>query len=121
MSILIKNGRVIDPASGIDDIIDVLISGNRIEKIDKHLSGAGKEVRVIDASGHVVAPGLIDVHTHLREPGYEWKETIKTGTMAAAKGGGFQPGCSTVRWEQLGKKPDGTDRDRTSRSSRDIP
>lgn len=87
MSILIKNGRVIDPASGIDDIIDVLISGNRIEKIDKHLSGAGKEVRVIDASGHVVAPGLIDVHTHLREPGYEWKETIKTGTMAAAKGG----------------------------------
>lgn len=87
MNILIKNGRVIDPASGMDDIVDILISGNRIEKIDKHLSGMGKEVRVIDATGHVVTPGFIDVHTHLREPGYEWKETIKTGTLAAARGG----------------------------------
>lgn len=87
MNVLIRNGRVIDPKTGMDDIVDLLISGNRIEKVDKHLSGTGKEVRVIDATGHVVTPGFIDVHTHLREPGYEWKETIRTGTMAAAKGG----------------------------------
>lgn len=87
MNILIRNGRVIDPKTGMDDIVDLLISGNRIEKVDKRLSGTGKEVRVIDATGHVVTPGLIDVHTHLREPGYEWKETIRTGTLAAAKGG----------------------------------
>ena len=87
MSILIKNGRVIDPKSGLDEIVDLFVNGNAIEKIDKHIRKSGDGVDVIDASGHVVAPGLIDVHAHLREPGYEWKETIRTGTMAAAKGG----------------------------------
>lgn len=87
MSILIKNGRVIDPRSGMDEVIDLFVNGNTIEKVDKHIRKSGSDVRVIDASGHVVAPGLIDVHAHLREPGYEWKETIKTGTMAAVKGG----------------------------------
>jgi len=87
MSILIKNGRVIDPKSGVDEIMDIFLNGNRIDKIDKNIRTSGRDVHVIDASGHIIAPGLIDVHAHLREPGYEWKETIKTGTRAAAKGG----------------------------------
>jgi dihydroorotase len=87
MKILIRNGRLIDPQHYIDEKLDVLIQGNRIEKIDKHLRPKGGDVQVIDASHHIVAPGLIDVHAHLREPGFEYKETVKTGTMAAAKGG----------------------------------
>jgi dihydroorotase len=87
VKILIKNGRIIDPRHGIDEKLDIYINGNIIERIDKHIGEKGGNVRVIDASRHIVSPGLIDVHTHLREPGYEYKETIKTGTMAAAKGG----------------------------------
>ena len=87
MKVLIRNGRLIDPQHYIDEKLDILIQGNRIEKIDKHLRPKGDDVQVINASHHIVAPGLIDVHAHLREPGFEYKETIKTGTMAAAKGG----------------------------------
>jgi dihydroorotase len=86
VTILIRNGRVMDPKSGLDDKLDILIKGNRIERIDKHITGTGV-LQVIDAEGHFVAPGLVDVHAHLREPGYEYKETIKTGSMAAVKGG----------------------------------
>jgi len=87
VSILIKNGRVIDPKSGLDEVIDVFVNGSFIEKIDKHIRKTGSDVHMVDASGQIIAPGLIDTHAHLREPGYEWKETIKTGTMAAVKGG----------------------------------
>lgn len=82
MSILIKNGNIL-----LDDRIvkrDILIIGNRIEKIEENISSADK---VLDASGCFVMPGAVDVHVHLREPGFSHKETIQTGTLAAAKGG----------------------------------
>jgi len=87
MKTLIKGGRLVDPGQEIDAKLDILLNGNIIEKIDKNIPGKDSGIRVIDATGHIIAPGLIDVHTHLREPGYEYKETIRTGTMAAAKGG----------------------------------
>lgn len=86
MSLLIKNGRVIDPANNIDDSLDMLVEENIIKKVSKGIKAEGS-VKVIDAKGKIVSPGLIDIHTHLREPGFEYKETIKTGTMAAAAGG----------------------------------
>ncbi len=84
--ILIRKGRLIDPGTCRDEVVDVLIRGGTIARIDKEIARTEAD-RVIDADGLIVAPGLIDVHTHLREPGYEWKETIRTGTMAAARGG----------------------------------
>ncbi len=84
--ILIKKGRLIDPGTCRDEVVDVLIRGGAIARIDKDIAKKDAD-RDIDAEGLIVAPGLIDVHTHLREPGYEWKETIRTGTMAAARGG----------------------------------
>lgn len=87
MKILVKNGRLIDPASNTDSTLDVLISGNLIERIDANIPVEGDDVQVVDAGGFIVAPGLIDAHVHLREPGFEYKETIKSGTAAAARGG----------------------------------
>ncbi|HOU35760.1 MAG TPA: dihydroorotase [Candidatus Omnitrophota bacterium] len=85
MKILIKSGRVIDPANNVDDIRDILIDNTRIARVGKGLNnGADK---TIDAAGKIVMPGLIDMHVHLREPGREDKETIATGTQAALHGG----------------------------------
>jgi dihydroorotase len=81
----IKNGRVIDPASGMNEICDVLIQEGRIAGIGRNLDAAGCEV--FDATGLVVAPGFIDLHVHLREPGFEHAETIESGSRAAAAGG----------------------------------
>jgi dihydroorotase len=86
MSLLIKNGRVIDPASGVDGMQDVLVSDGRIAKVGKGLK-APNGSETVDATGKVVCPGFIDIHVHLREPGYEYKETVATGTRAAAAGG----------------------------------
>ena len=84
-SLLIKNGRVIDPASGLDGPADVLIEDGLIQAVGRDLDRAGAEV--FDAAGLVVAPGFIDMHVHLREPGIEHAETIETGARAAAAGG----------------------------------
>src|SRR4249920_1717057 len=84
-TLLIKNGRVIEPASGRNEIADVRIEDGRIAGVGKNLAAAGAET--FDASGLIVAPGFIDMHVHLREPGIEHAETIETGSRAAAAGG----------------------------------
>lgn len=85
MKLLIQNGHVLDPLTGLDDISDVLIEGSLIVKVEKDLSVPAD--RVIDASGCYVMPGFIDLHVHLRDPGLTYKETLETGGRAAAHGG----------------------------------
>ncbi|MCM8789457.1 MAG: dihydroorotase, partial [Candidatus Omnitrophica bacterium] len=83
--LLIKNGRVIDPANNLDEVSDILIENFTISKIAKNIKADAEEL--IDASGKIVMPGIVDMHVHLREPGREDKETIASGTRAALKGG----------------------------------
>jgi dihydroorotase len=85
MKTLIKNGRVYDSKNGLDDKYDILIEGNKIFAVEEDIKNQGYQV--IDAEGKIIIPALIDMHTHLREPGYEEKETVKTGCEAAAAGG----------------------------------
>lgn len=85
MKLLIKNGRVINPATNIDEVMDVLVVDGIVEKLEKNINDDAD--KIIDADKCWVTPGFIDVHVHLRDPGYEYKETIATGTRAAAKGG----------------------------------
>ena len=85
MDILVKGGRVVDPASGKDGIFDILVKDGIISEVSEKIDA--KADRVIDADGLMVMPGLIDLHVHLREPGFTHKETIKTGAAAAAHGG----------------------------------
>ena len=85
-TLVLVGGRVIDPARGLDATADVLLKGGVIAKVGQGLA-ADAGVRVIDVAGRWVVPGLIDLHTHLREPGQEYKEDIATGTRAAAAGG----------------------------------
>ena len=104
VNILIKNGHVIDPSQGIEGICDILIEKGKIKEIKRQRAkgkgqGAVKkeqppeseirhaDLETINASGMLVIPGLVDMHVHLREPGFEYKETIKTGTEAAVRGG----------------------------------
>lgn len=92
MNILIKNGHIIDPANKIDEKLDLLVSDGKVAKLGKPGSIAANGAEVVDAAGKLVVPGLIDMHVHFREPGYEYKETVATGT-AAAKAGGFTAVC----------------------------
>lgn len=94
--IAIKGGYVIDPASDREGIFDILIEEDRIRRVDRDIdisalrqeaSGTGRTLTVINAKKKLVMPGFIDLHVHLREPGFEYKETIKTGARAAAAGG----------------------------------
>ena len=90
MTIVIKNGRVIDPANSLDEPKDLLIHKGRIKALESPGSisfNAGEKPSVIDAKGCVVCPGLIDMHVHFREPGFEYKETITSGCRSAAAGG----------------------------------
>jgi dihydroorotase len=95
MKILIKNGKVIDPSQNIEKKMNILVDGNLIKEYPKNINllEKRKDVKVIDAKNLVVTPGLIDIHVHLREPGYEHKETIRTGTMSAAAGGFTSIAC----------------------------
>jgi dihydroorotase len=86
MSMLIRGGRVLDPANGVDGALDVLVKDGRIERVGAGLR-ADQAAAVLEAAGKVVCPGFIDIHVHLREPGLEYKETVATGTRAAAAGG----------------------------------
>lgn len=85
MKLLIQNGHVLDPLTGLDEISDVLVEGTKIVKVAKEIGEAADQT--IDASGCYVMPGLIDLHVHLRDPGLTHKETLETGGRAAARGG----------------------------------
>ncbi len=87
--LVIKNGRVIDPVNNVDEVMDVVVDGDEIVKTGKNLGvdELGSDVRVIDATGFVVSPGLVDSHVHFRDPGFTYKEDIYSGAKAAAKGG----------------------------------
>lgn len=94
MRVVIKNGHVIDPSQGIDGVCDLVVEDGKIKEVKSEKSkGKGQRhennrgTKEIDASGKFVLPGLVDLHVHLREPGYEYKETIRTGTTAAIRGG----------------------------------
>ncbi len=83
--ILLRGGRVIDPGANLDTVTDVLVAGGVVARLAAGIEADG--ARVVDATGCIVAPGLIDLHTHLREPGFEQKGTIATETLAALRGG----------------------------------
>ena len=102
MSIVIKNGRVIDPASQTDRVADVLIVEGKVAGVAPGLSAPGAQV--FDASGMVVAPGFIDMHVHLREPGFEHAETIESGSRAAAAGG-FTSICAMPNTNPVNDSP----------------
>lgn len=91
MKRLLKNGRVIDPASATDAVMDIMIEDGRIAAVEQSIKPGKNEV--IDLTGLTVCPGFIDMHVHLREPGQEWKETVATGAAAAASGGFTAVAC----------------------------
>lgn len=103
MRLLIRGGRIIDPASGLDQAGDVLIEGRRIAAVAPRIEAG--EARVIEAAGLVVAPGFIDLHVHLRQPGQEHKETIAAGTRAAAAGG-FTSVCAMPNTSPVNDRPE---------------
>jgi len=92
MNLLIKNGHILDPVNKLDEKLDLLVSAGKIAKLGKWGSLSADSAQVIDATGKLIVPGLIDMHVHLREPGFEYKETISSGT-AAANAGGFTAVC----------------------------
>ena len=85
MRLLIRGGRVIDPANRIDEYLDILLADGKIARLGKNLPA--EDAQVLDAGGLAATPGLVDMHVHLREPGFEDKETVATGCAAAARGG----------------------------------
>ena len=109
-TILIKGGRLIDPANSVDADKDVLLRDGKVAAVEapgKIKLGKDEEAEVIDAKGMVVAPGLVDIHVHLREPGQGYKETIATGTAAAAAGG-FTSVCAMPNTIPVNDSPETT-------------
>jgi dihydroorotase len=106
---LIKGGRVIDPEMGMDGVMDIYIENGKIAAIgNEKCKTQNSKPKIIDASGKLVVPGLIDMHTHLREPGHEYKETIQTGCLAAAHGG-FSSICCMPNTEPVNDNQSVTD------------
>jgi dihydroorotase len=97
MTLLLRGGRVVDPSQRLDAVRDVLLRDGKVaeiaERIDLGAGGGNGGVEVLDLAGRVVAPGFIDIHVHLREPGHEHRETVETGTRAAAAGGFTAVAC----------------------------
>jgi dihydroorotase len=99
LKILLKGARVVDPLRNIDEQLDILIEGDLITKIEQNIAPPrprrkeDQDIKILDLKGFVVAPGLIDMHTHLREPGFEYKETVQTGSEAACAGGFTAVAC----------------------------
>jgi len=91
VKLLLSGGRVVDPASDTDAALDVLIEDGRIVRIERGIQAPDAEH--LDVAGLAVCPGFLDMHVHLREPGQEWKETVGTGTRAAARGGFTAVAC----------------------------
>jgi dihydroorotase len=85
-TLLIRHGRLVDPANGVDAPLDVLVRDGAVARVGTSLKPP-EGAEIVDATGLVVCPGMIDIHVHLREPGFEYKETVRTGTRAAAAGG----------------------------------
>ncbi|HVO51411.1 MAG TPA: dihydroorotase [Thermoanaerobaculia bacterium] len=97
-AVLLRGGRVVDPSRNLDQTLDVLLKDGVVAKVDEKIAAKGAEI--VDAAGFVVAPGFVDLHTHLREPGFEYKETIATGTRAAAAGG-FTSVCAMANTDPV--------------------
>jgi len=93
MKLLIKGGRVVDPANNIDKVADIYIDKGVVAEIGENIDLDGVDMEVIDATGKIVTPGLVDMHVHLRDPGQEYKEDIESGTRAAAMGGVTSVAC----------------------------
>jgi len=93
MSLLITNGLVVDPAQGLEEVLDLLVEDNLVAALKPPGTISREGRQVVEAQGLIVAPGLVDMHVHLREPGEEYKETIETGTLAAARGGFSAVAC----------------------------
>ncbi|MGA8533943.1 MAG: amidohydrolase family protein, partial [Candidatus Tumulicola sp.] len=91
-SLLVKGGRLVDPSLGLDALRDVRITGGIVYEIGERLEAREGEA-VFDASNAIVAPGFVDMHVHLREPGFSEKETVATGTEAAVRGGFTAVAC----------------------------
>jgi dihydroorotase len=100
--VLIKNGRVIDPVSNLDQVSDLLIEDGKVSRIGQSIPASS--IEVLDASGLVVSPGFIDIHVHLREPGREDEETIESGSLAAATGG-FTSVCCMANTDPVNDNP----------------
>ncbi len=107
MRLLVRGGRVVDPSSGLDGVRDVLVDGASIAAVAPRLDVAAD--LTVDARGFVVVPGLIDMHVHLREPGFEAKETIATGVRAAVRGG-FATVCAMPNTDPINDGPEVTAR-----------